>query len=159
MIQLEVCVVAIAVLVLVFLLRDVLFFGVATFGHDKILWEYPVYQFYAENLIRGDFPFWNPFSHGGEPFYVILGQFRLLDPISFPTIFVGQLFTNDVPILFGWDHLVRALVLAFGVYIVLRPLADNIICRLSLIPILLFSSFTLEALTLPGTLNPKLISK
>ena len=121
----------------------VLFVGEATFGHDNILWHYPIFQFYSEAVLRGDFPYWNPFSHGGEPFYVLLGQLRLLDPVTFLVVRVGDLFTDNALILFGWDRITRSLILAFGVYIVYRPFTSHLLTRISLIPLLIYSSFML----------------
>lgn len=113
-----------------------------TFIHDHLYWGYPVFQFFAESIIHGHFPLWNPFTHGGELFYPIVVHLRLLEPITLLTIYVGTyLGINDIVSLYNWVHFVQNLVMVFGVYIVFRTLAANIFVRISLIPILLFFSF------------------
>ncbi|MEK6599010.1 MAG: hypothetical protein AABY52_01560, partial [Deltaproteobacteria bacterium] len=133
----------VAVVFLVYTLRSMLITGETTLIHDNLLWNYPVFQFFAENIINGHFPFWNPFDHGGEPFYPVLGQMRLFEPTALLTIYIGKFFTNDIVMLFNWNRFIQSLIMAFGVYIVFRPLAANLFIRLSLIPILLYSSFFL----------------
>jgi hypothetical protein len=130
-----------------------LVFGETTLTHDNILWVYPIFQFLAENLINGNFPFWNPFTHGGEPFYSVLAQLRFLEPSTLLTIIIGSWFTHDLVMLFNWNRLIQTLIMAGGVYLVLRPLSGYLIVRLSLIPILLFSSFFLGSFRQDAILN------
>ena len=126
-----------------FAMRSMLLFGTATLVHDNLLWNYPIFKFFAENIINGHFPLWNPFDHGGEPFYPLLVQVRLLEPITLLIIYLGHFISNDIIILFNWDHFIKSLIMVAGVYIVFRTLAANLFVRLSLIPILLYSSFIL----------------
>jgi hypothetical protein len=130
-----------AVAFLIYKMRLNLIFGETTFYHDNILWNYPVFQFFAENIINNHLPLWNPFTHSGEPFYTILAQFRFFEPITLLTIYLGQFVSNDTAMLFNWNFVNKSLLMSFGVYIVFRPLARHLFIRLSLIPILLFSSF------------------
>ncbi|MBW1742172.1 MAG: YfhO family protein [Deltaproteobacteria bacterium] len=127
---------------LIYTLRSMLVLHETTFIHDHLYWGYPVFQFFAESIIHGHFPLWNPFTHGGEPFYPIVIHLRLLEPITLLTIYVGKyLGSNDLVSLYNWAHFVQNIVMVFGVYIVFRTLAANIFIRVSLIPILLFFSF------------------
>ena len=130
-----------------------LIFGETTLAHDNLLWNYPVFQFFAENIINGQFPLWDPFSHAGEPFYPIVGQMRLFEPVALLVIYLGKFITNDIVILFNWNRFIQSIVMVFGVYIVFRPLAANIFTRLSLIPILLYSSFFLGSFRQDAILN------
>ncbi|MCP5004312.1 MAG: hypothetical protein GY941_10275, partial [Planctomycetes bacterium] len=57
------------------------------------------------------------------------------------TIYLGQFISNDIVVLFNWNFITKSLLMAFGVYIVFRTLTMHLLVRLSLIPILLFSSF------------------
>ena len=132
-----------AVIFLIYTMRSMLLFGQATLVHDNLLWNYPIFKFFAENIINGHFPLWNPFDHGGEPFYPLLGQAKLLDPITLLTIYLGHFISNDIIILFNWNHFIKSLIMVAGVYIVFRPLTESLFIRLSLIPILLYSSFML----------------
>lgn len=142
-ILIECTVITAGVAYLIYAMRSMLLFGQATLVHDNILWNYPIFKFFAENVINGHFPLWNPFEHSGEPFYPLLGQAKLLDPITLLTIYLGHFISNDIVILFNWDHFIRSLIMVGGVYIVFRTLAANPFVRLSLIPILLYSSFML----------------
>lgn len=128
--------------VLLYILRSILFKGNEIFVHDTLYW-YPLYQFFAENIIQGRFPYWNPYTHGGEPFFpAIHAGTRLLDPTTFIVILLGKIFKVNLLILFAWDLVVKCILSAIGTYILLRRWAEHRISQLSLIPILLFSSFT-----------------
>lgn len=139
--------------VLIYFLRAMLILGETTFIHDNIYWNFPVFKFFAENIARGHFPFWNPYSHGGEPFYIMLGQFRLLEPIALLVAYFGQFVTNDIVILFNWNRICQSLIIAFGVYVVFRQIAGHFFIRLTLIPILLYSSFMLCSFRQDGIIN------
>lgn len=138
---------------LVYLLRSSLISGRTTLIHDNVLWRYPVYQHFAESLLHGHIPFWNPFSHGGEPFYPLLIQLKFLDPIVLLSIFAGAAFTTDLMILFAWDRLIQCIVIAVGTYVVLRPWADRTFTRVALIPVLGLSSYTLGAFRVHATVD------
>lgn len=140
-ITIEIIVGILAIVFLIYKMRSTLIFGKTTFFHDNIMWNYPIFQFFAENIMNGRFPFWNPFTHGGEPLYPVLAQLRLFEPITLLTIYLGKFISNDIAILFNWNFVNKSLMMAFGVYIVFRPLATHLFIRLSLIPILLYSSF------------------
>jgi len=137
---------------LIYSLREMLLLGQATLTHDNLFWHYPIFNFFARNMAQGHFPFWNPFEHGGEPFYPLITQSRSGDPLTILTIVLGRFFTNDVLILFNWNHVVMSVWMAFGIYLVFRPLAQHLLIRLSLIPILLFSSIFLGAFRQDGLL-------
>ncbi|MBW1742202.1 MAG: hypothetical protein JRJ47_02070 [Deltaproteobacteria bacterium] len=109
---------------LIYTLRSMLVLHETAFIHDHLYWGYPVFQFFAESIIHGHFPLWNPFTHGGEPFYPIVIHLRLLEPITLLTIYAGKyLGTNDLVSLYNWVHFLQNLVMVFGVYMVLRTLA------------------------------------
>ncbi|MFC1694251.1 YfhO family protein, partial [Candidatus Latescibacterota bacterium] len=126
---------------LIYSMRFMLLFGKTTLIHDNLLWVYPIYHFFAENIINGNFPLWNPFTHSGEPFYTHLVQLRLLEPITLLVIYIGKFITIDTVMLFNWNRFIQTLVMAFGAYLVFRPFTKHVIIRISLLPILFFSSF------------------
>jgi len=138
---------------LIYTMKSMLLFGETTLAHDNLLWNYPVFQFFAENIINGHFPLWNPFSHAGEPFYPIIGQMRLLEPITLLIIYLGKFISNDIVMLFNWNRFILSIIMACGVYIVLRRFANHLFIRLSLIPILLYSSFMLGSFRQDAILN------
>lgn len=146
----EVAVGLIAIALLIYIMRPLLLFGESTLLHDNIIWRYPFIQFFAENIINGHYPYWDPFTHGGEPFYPNSLIAHLLDPLLFITIFLVQFFTKDIVMLFNWFQFIQSLVMAIGVYIVFRQLAEHLFIRLTLIPILLYSSFMLVTLRIGG---------
>ena len=134
-------------------LKDALFLRASTIGHDTLYWFFPVYHFFADNLLRGRFPYWNPFSHAGEPFYPVLLQLRMLEPVTFLSMALGSLFTSDLVTLFNWDRVARGLLGSLGAYLFLRQWATHWVTRISLIPVLLWSSFFLAALRQTGTID------
>jgi len=132
--------------IIILMMRGALLTDQTTLSHDVLYWIYPWYQFASESLLQGRIPWWNPFTHGGEPFYPLLAQLRLLDPTTFVVLFVGIQFTPDLLTIFAWDRFVRTLVFCLGTYALLRPWAEHTLTRCSLFPILLFSSFHLSTL-------------
>lgn len=144
---------AAAVLFAVYELRSMLLQGRTTLTHDNLLWNYPVFQFFAESLINGRFPSWNPFSHGGEPFYPLMGQLRLMEPVAMLVIYIGHFLSSDIIMLFNWNRFVQCVIVAIGAYLVLRPFACGLLVRLMLIPVLLFSSFMLGSFQQDAILN------
>jgi hypothetical protein len=94
LIVIELVVWVICVVAFIALMRQTLLTRMNTFTHDSLYWYYPIYHFWAESLLQGRWPLWNPFSHGGEPFYPLLLQARLLDPNSYVVLAVGSWVTN-----------------------------------------------------------------
>ena len=85
-------------------------------------------------------------SPAGEPIITAYLQLRLLDPISVLTVLVGKLFTQDTIILFGWDRFLRSLIGSVGAYILLRRWTDQVLVRISLQAIVLFTPFLTNGL-------------
>jgi hypothetical protein len=133
--------------------RSAFLTGTTVLGHDNLYWAYPVYHFFASSLDAGRFPLWNPFVHGGEPFLPLLLHVRLLDPVSYVVLALGRLLTGDVVLLFNWDRLARALVAAFGGYLLIRGVATHWIVRASLAPLLCWSSFVLTTFQQAGIID------
>ncbi len=149
---LETAVVGLSLAALVVVLRRLLLDGAGILPHDNYYWCYPIFHFFAEGITQGRMPLWNPFMHGGEPFYLLMGQIRLFDPIAALTPLVARYFTNDTATWFNWTRVLQAVAMATGAYLVLRPLARVTLVRLSLFPILLFSSFVLGTFPQDGIL-------
>ncbi len=138
----EITAAVVAVAFLIYFLRSMLLYGETTLMHDSIH-GYPYFQYFVENIINASWPFWNPFSHGGEPFYFMIEHRRLLEPVTLLTIYLTQFFTHDAVLILGWNTLVLSIGMVTGIYILLRSYADNLFIRLTLIPILLYSSIFL----------------
>jgi hypothetical protein len=125
---------------LVLLQRSALIVGTTTLQHDHLYWGVPLYTFFAESVALHRLPLWNPFTHGGEPFHIPIFQLRLLDPPAVLVALAGHWLGSDPVTLYAWDRFVRGVVLGVGAYLVLRLWARHLLTRLSLIPIVLFSS-------------------
>lgn len=152
-VMIEVGVGILGIAILIYILRSMLIFGETTLMHDGFYWTYPISQYFEESVLNGAFPFWNPYTHGGEPFYPLLAQVRLYEPLSLILIYVMKFVTNDLVIMYVWNHTIKMILMAIGVYIVFRPLTKHLFIRLSLIPILLFSSFMLAPFHQEGIIN------
>jgi hypothetical protein len=142
---------AIGLAVFLHALRPALFEGRTTFIHDVLYWTYPVFHFLAGSLLQGRLPSWNPFSHAGEPLYPLLLQLRLLDPVSLPVVAAGSLFTRDLTTLFNWSRMACGVVASAGAYVLLRQWTPYGLVRVTLVPLLLWSSLILTSFRQTGT--------
>lgn len=138
---------------LMMLLQKSLIFGETTFEHDNSNWNYPMFNFFFEQLYFGHLALWNPFSHGGEPFYPSWGVVRVSDPAVMFFAWLVQIFTNDSVMVYNWSKILQLTMQGFGVYLLFRPVARHLYTRLSLIPILLLSAFVLGSLRQDGFLS------
>ncbi len=138
----ELSVGALIVSILLLSLRTFLL-GRTSFQHDNIFWEYPVFHFFAESLLNGHLPLWNPFEHGGEPFYPLLGAERLFDPTDPLTVWMGSYFTHNTLILDHWARVIKVLVTGLGIYLCVRPWAKTLAARVSLFPLIFFSYYAI----------------
>ncbi len=152
-IGLELGCVALCFALFLWLLRIPLIQGTTTFTHDNYYWNYPTFSFLVDTILNGRLPLWNPYSHGGEPFYPILGQMRFFEPVTLLVIKVGSYFTQNITLLFNWQRAAQILFSAAGVYLVLRRVAQHVTIRLCLILLLFFSSHMLGNLRGDGILN------
>jgi len=130
------------VAVLLFTLRRFLT-AETSFLHDNLYWEYPVFHYFAESLLNGYLPLWNPYDHGGEAFYPILGAQRLFDPTDALTVWIGGWFTRDTLQLNHWARVVKTLLTLTATYFCVRPWAKQLTSRLALFPLLFFSYYAI----------------
>ena len=107
----------------------------------------------AVSIFCRKYTIWNPFTHGGEPFYLSVFQLRLLDPAVIVNAYLGRFFTDDILMIFNWNHFIQSLLMVFGSYLFLRQFTVHSFVRLTLIPILLLSSFFLVSFRQVGTLH------
>lgn len=148
------CAAALCCLVVLFWqLRAMLFLGLTGMVHDNLYTELTSFHFFAESLLNGTLPFWDPYSFAGMPFYPQLLQGRHLDPVHVGTVLVGQFFSRDTVTLFHWTRLIETLIALTGVYALLRPLSRETLVRAALSPILLFSFFLWGSFRQPGLIH------
>lgn len=138
----EVAVGASSLALLLFSLRRFLT-AETSFLHDNLYWEYPVFHYFAESLLNGFLPLWNPYDHGGEAFYPILGAQRLFDPSDILTVWIGGLFTRDTLQLNHWARVVKTLLTLGATYACVRPWTRTLWSRLALFPLLFFSYYAI----------------
>lgn len=141
------------ILLLVALLKDMLILGRSTMAHDNLYWNYPMYHFFADSLIGGRLPLWDPFNNGGVPFYpmVLLGSY--LEPVAlFTTVFLSE-FTSDTLILFHWTRFLLSVTSLVGAYCVLRLFCRSLTARLALLPPLFLSYMMLGSFAQPSLIQ------
>jgi hypothetical protein len=150
---LEFIVWSVSLLALGYILRGLLFFKETTFIHDTFYWNYPVFHFFATQLMQGTLPLWDPYTAAGQPFYPLLIQLRLLEPIAILTVLIGKIFTRDTTTLFHWTRILESLWMVAGSALVLRRFSRTVSSKILLVPLLLFSSFFLGTFHQDGILN------
>jgi len=142
-----------SLLYLAFEFRHALFIGDSTLSHDNLFWYFPVFHYFAEGLMAGEFRLWNPLSHGGEPLLGSYLQLRLFDPVPMLVVLVGKFFTTDTVVLFNWDRFIRVSIAAFGAYFLLRPYAKFTSVRVGLALVLILGPITLSGLRQNGIID------
>jgi hypothetical protein len=138
---------------LLYAARGLLFSGEQLLAHDNALWGYPLFSYFADGLLHGHIPLWNPFSHGGEPLMPAYLQLRLLDPVTFATILTAGFFTEKLVIIFNWCWLTKCLTASLGVQFLMRRWARNPFTRAALAPVVVLSSLTLSSFHQDGYLH------
>ncbi len=133
-----------------FLTLSVLFYDLwdflcakTTYLHDNLYWDVPLFHFFADSLLNGHLPLWNPYEHGGEPFYPLLGVPRLFDPIDSITVLAGGAFTHNLLLLAHWARIAKTIAVLTGAYLCIRPWSKSLAGRIAFLPILFFSYFAI----------------
>ncbi|MBI5970590.1 MAG: hypothetical protein HY884_05500 [Deltaproteobacteria bacterium] len=93
--------------------------GKSTYVHDGILW-YGMFHYFVESLWSGFLPTWNPYVHGGEPFYYAWGILRLLDPVTLSVIVIAKFFNPPLFDLYHYNYIIRIVVTLAGIYLFYR---------------------------------------
>jgi len=121
-------------------------------SHDSIEW-YGLFQYFCDSFFNGYWPFWNPYTHVGEPFYYNYAQFPLLEPVMFIGILTGKFLRADILTLYHWIFLIQLLCMNIGTYLFLRRFYNHRFTRVVLFIIITFSSVSLISLRLLGILQ------
>jgi hypothetical protein len=92
--------------------------------HDAIGWH-GVYHYYAEVLGQGRFPWWNPYSRGGEPFFPYLQLIGLVQPSYL--IFVALQKASGIPsvIAYSSHYFFQIYLFVIGIFLVVHRLTRN----------------------------------
>lgn len=131
----------------IYLLRDLLITANYTLPHDHYYWNLSPFSLFARHAVNLSYALWNPFSHGGEPFYPQLVFLQVLEPLPWLiTLVFRTLRIDDPTLLFNYVRIVQIWVMVFGIYLVVRKWTRIPWIRVSTIPILLLSSIFLAGL-------------
>jgi len=117
--------------------------------HDSIDW-YGVFQYFAESIYNNSWPFWNIYTHTGEPFYYNYVQIPLLEPITLTIIFIGKLFKIDILTVYHWNFFIQLLLMNLGIYLFLRKFYKHFSTKIILYIVISFSSLQLICMRLIG---------
>lgn len=122
------------------------------FSHDAIRW-YGVYHFFADSLLNGVFPYWDPYDYCGQPFYYNLGMLRLYEPITICFIMLYKLFDVSILTIYHWEYMTRIWLVGLGIYLCYRQTNKYLVSNLVVFGAFLFSSFTFMCFRQNGILN------
>lgn len=137
-----------ALFVLVF---NKIFLGKSMLSHDSIRW-YGIWHFFADSLLNGQFPYWDPYDFSGQPFYYNLGILRIFEPITIGFIMLHKLFKVSLLTLYHLEYMTRIWLVAVGVYLCFRQTSKYVISNVVVFWAFLFSSFTITCLRQNGVL-------
>lgn len=110
---------------------------------DSIFW-YGAFQHFVECLKNGSLALWNPYMHGGEPFFYVWGMTRLLDPVTLAVALVGAGTDLSILHLYHINYVVRVIVCFAGTYLCLARLLSFRLSRLVVFALVFLGSFNGE---------------
>jgi len=84
------------------------------------LWWYGIYHYFWESVLQGQIPYWNPYHHGGEPFYFLISHYRLLDPTMVLPLIIAKLFNPNLFDLYLWSEMGREFLYFIGVFCLMK---------------------------------------
>jgi len=112
--------------------------GNSIFKNDTLIW-YGAFYYYIDNIVKGVFPYWNPYVISGMHFYPLMSVHGMLDPTVMVTAFIWKLFNLSPLTVFVYYCLFRVVVFISGCYILYRHITRNTTASLIGASILLFS--------------------
>lgn len=125
-------------LLAVFSLRRVLW-GNWAYDSDATFW-YALFHYFSNSLYYGHLPLWNPYMSGGEPFWPVLGLWRLLDPVNVSAVLLARAFGySDLFHLYKLVFFVNSLLCVVGVSTLIFQLTKRFVA--SFLASLLFTNF------------------
>jgi len=121
----------------VLIYRD-LFAGERMFSHDSLVW-FGTFHYYIENIKNGVFPYWDPYSLTGTPFYQNISGYGLLDPTVLLCALVSKITNLSTLTLFIYFRLCRIFLFVIGAFFLFRHLSRNCVVSVLSAGILLFT--------------------
>src|SRR5688572_5088862 len=74
---------------------------------SDLITHYGLFHYFWESVKQGVLPLWNPYHHGGEPFYFNFSAFAFLDPTMLVPLAIVRLFDPDLLLLYHWYNVFR----------------------------------------------------
>ncbi len=131
------CVVALFGALFVFLYWPLLT-GLEIFTHDSIVW-YGSYHYFIEALSNWSFPFWDPYTLTGTPFYPAIHAHGMLDPAAFLALFMVKIFDTSILTSFSYFYLFRPIVFIAGAYFLFKVISRSYLAALLSAGVLMFA--------------------
>ena len=118
------------------------FFILSGYGpiHDAISWHGTSHYFYS-SIEKGIFPYWNPYSQTGTPFYVYCQSFGLLEPSNFLFIIIQKITGCTTLTTYILHYLFYFFIFIIGTYHLLRVVTKSNSISLLFSLVLLLSCF------------------
>lgn len=130
---------------------EILFALKSMLSHDSIRW-YGVFHFFFDSMLDGNFPYWDPYDHCGQPFYYNLGILRIYEPITVGFAFLYKIFGASLLTIYHWEYMARIIIAGIGVYLCYRQTNRFLVSNIVVFGVFLFSSFTATCLRQNGVL-------
>ncbi len=92
--------------------------------HDAISWH-GVFHFFYSSIEKGIFPYWNPYSQVGTPFYVYCQSFGLLEPSNFLFVLIQKITGCTTFTAYILHYMFYFYVFIIGTYYVLRVVTNS----------------------------------
>ncbi|MDD4203063.1 MAG: YfhO family protein [Candidatus Omnitrophica bacterium] len=140
------------VAVFIFCFKDLLLNFSRMLSHDSI-WFYGIFQYFAQNIQHGIFPFWDPYDYCGQPFYPDLSLIYVLNPIVLLLIFLSKIFSIELFKLYHWMFFLKLLFFNFGLYLLVKDSTKYKETPFFVLVISLFCSITFSSLRQIGILH------
>ncbi|MDD5439249.1 MAG: YfhO family protein [Candidatus Omnitrophica bacterium] len=121
------------------------------FSHDTI-WFYGVFHYFADQLLQGVFPYWDPYDYCGQPFYTNLSIMHLTNPFTVGIIMLNKVMRLSLLTLYHWHFMLEIAFSGIGVYFFSRTVNKHRFTHFFMMFVFLFSSFTFICLRQNGFL-------
>ena len=115
-----------------------LLIGLEIFTHDSIVW-YGSFHYFIDSLSNWSFPFWDPYSLTGNPFYPAIHAHGMLDPLSFLALFMVKILKTSILTSFSYFYLFRLIVFIAGAYFLFKVISRSHIAALLAAGVLLLA--------------------
>jgi hypothetical protein len=94
------------------------------FTHDAVMW-YGSFYYFVDSIMRGEFPYWDPYMMTGTFFYPNISSHGLLDPTVFFLAIIGKLFSLSPLSLYIYFRIMRLFIYAVGSYLLFRYITKS----------------------------------